>query len=296
MRVAVADLGTNSTRLLIADVSPAGGLATLESRSVVTRMGDRVDGDGVIGEAAIGRVLDVLGQYRALIDGHGAERAVALLTSAGRDAANGPGLVARASAVLGCATRIISGEEEARLVYRGATIGRDPEAETAVLDVGGGSTELAIGHRGRVSYHSSSQVGVVRQSERHLHHDPPGPDEIAALRADVHGQLATLAAGRRAAMTVSVGGTPISCATMLGHPDAHGTRVTAAECERLLVQVTGASQAQLRAMQGLHPARAPAIVAGISIHLEAMSVLGAGSFEVSENDLRHGAALELADF
>lgn len=294
MRVAVADLGTNSTRLLIADVSSGGGLADLLSQSVVTRMGDRVDTDGVIGEAAIARVLEVLGDYRRLIARHEIERSLALLTSAGRDARNGAELADRVSSVLGCETRIISGEEEARLVYRGATVGRDPAAETAVLDVGGGSTELAIGAGGQVSFRSSSQVGVVRQSERHLHHDPPRPSEITALRADVRERLAVLTAGRHVPLTLSVGGTPVSCATMLGHRDPHGAVVSAEQCERLLVRVTGATQRELREMQGLHPARAPAIVAGISIHLEALHVLGAEAFEVSERDLRHGAALELA--
>lgn len=294
MRVAVADLGTNSTRLLIADVSTDGGLTDLLSRSVVTRMGDRVDADGVIGESAVGRVLDVLGEYRQLLAQYEIERGLALLTSAGRDARNGAELAGRVSELLGCETRIISGEEEARLVYRGATIGRETAAETAVLDVGGGSTELAIGAGGQVTFRSSSQVGVVRQSERHLHHDPPRPQEIAALRADVRQRLAALTGGRRAPLTVSVGGTPVSCATMLGHRVPHGVVVSAEQCEQLLVRVTGATQGELRAMQGLHPARAPAIVAGISIHLEALHVLGAEAFEVSERDLRHGAALELA--
>ncbi len=294
MRVAVADLGTNSTRLLIADVSSGASITDLMSRSVVTRMGDRVDADGVIGEAAVTRVLEVLDDYRRLLDEHAIERSLALLTSAGRDARNGAELARRASSVLGCETRIITGEEEARLVFRGATIGRDPGAETAVLDVGGGSTELAIGSGGAVTFRSSSQVGVVRQSERHLHHDPPRPPEIAALRADVRERLAALADGRRAPLTVSVGGTPISCATMLGHHTPDGAVVSAAECEGLLVRVAGATQEELREMQGLHPARAPAIVAGISIHLEALHVLGADAFEVSERDLRHGAALELA--
>ena len=294
MRVAAIDLGTNSTRLLVADLIGGGGLLEQASESVVTRMGEGVDAGGVIGAPAIARVLEVLGRYRALMDDLGVERAVALLTSAGRDAANGPQVAEQVSGVLGAPTRIISGDEEARLVYLGATARHPHGGETAVLDVGGGSTELAIGTGETVVQHGSAQVGVVRHKERFLHHDPPLPEEIAALRENVHAQLTAVARGRRVPQTISVGGTPVSCATMLGHDPADGAMIAAERCEELLARIVTLTEAELRAIQGLHPARAPAIVAGIAIHLEALAVLGASSFEVSEHDLRHGAVLELA--
>mgnify|MGYP002352668319 CR=1 FL=1 len=258
-------------------------------------MGEGVDATGAVGEPAISRVTDVLSAYRRQIEQHGVQRAVALLTSAARDAANGSEVAARASDALGgVEARVIDGDEEARLVFRGATLGRHSDEQLAVLDIGGGSTELAIGSGGEVLQHGSAQVGVVRHTERHLHHDPPLPEEIAALRGDVRERLRELAGGACVTATISVGGTPVSCATMLGHANPDGAVLPASACEELLARVVTLPQDELRDLQGLHPARAPAIVAGIAIHLEALSVLGAGRFEVSERDLRHGAAVALA--
>ncbi len=292
-RVAVIDLGSNSTRLLICEAADGTIERELLSESIVTRMGEGVDANGAIGDAAIERVTAVLDGYRRLLADHEVEQAVALLTSAARDAANGSEVAARAGEALGgVEALVIDGDEEARLVFRGATLGRDDGGPLAVLDIGGGSTELAIGSTGQVERHGSAQVGVVRHTERHLHHDPPWPEEIAALRADVRALLGALAGGAQVEATISVGGTPVSCATMLGHERADGAVLPAEACEELLARVVTLSQDELRALQGLHPARAPAIVAGIAIHLEALTVLGAERFEVSERDLRHGAALE----
>ena len=141
-RIAAIDLGSNSTRLLICDVEQERITREVCSRSIVTRMGEGVDSGGVIGDAAIARVTNVLTAYRALLDRSQIDAGIALLTSAARDAANGPELAERVAAITGVEARLIDGEQEARLVYRGATTGRAPEA-TTVLDIGGGSTELA---------------------------------------------------------------------------------------------------------------------------------------------------------
>lgn len=293
MRVAATDLGSNSTRLLVCEVSGGRIVREIASHSIVTRMGEGVDAEGVIGDAAIARVTNVLTGYRAVMDRCGVETGLALLTSAARDADNGRQLAEIVSEVLDIDARLISGDEEARLVYLGATFDRAPGAAT-VLDIGGGSTEIAFGDGDALDWHASSQVGVVRHTERFLHSDPPSAEQIAAMRGDIRARLGELTGGRTTPLTLSVGGTPVSCATMLGHDRAHGARVSARQCEQLLERVVGMSQEELRQVQGLHPARAPAIVAGISIHLEAMHVLGATEFEVCEHDLRHGAVVELA--
>ena len=193
MRVAVVDIGTNSTRLLVADVAPDGSLIELERRTKVTRLGDRLDRTGVLDDAAMERVLTTLAEYRAVIDAGGAERAVAVLTSAVRDAANGDAFLARVRAQdEALHARVIPGDEEARLTFRGATSERAPGdmTPTVVIDVGGGSTELVVGSGDEVSFHVSTQAGVVRHTERHLATDPPTSAELEALAADVRSMFA----------------------------------------------------------------------------------------------------------
>ena len=161
--VAAVDIGSNSTRLLITD-----GRRALARESIVTGLGEGVDATGRLGEAPIARVLAVLERFRARSRRTVLQRAAAVMTSAVRDAANGAEFAARVSATLGFPARILSGDDEARLTYAGATYGREP-GEYLVIDIGGGSTELVLG----AGFHVSTQIGVVRHSERHLHADPP---------------------------------------------------------------------------------------------------------------------------
>ena len=153
---------------------------------MVTRLGEGVDETGALGEAPMQRVLDVLAQYAEAIVEHGAQRATAVMTSAVRDASNGHEFAETVRARSGLPVRILDGDEEARLTYFGATTARDAPAgeRLLVIDIGGGSTELVIGERGDVAFHVSTQVGVVRHSERHLHSDPPTPDELDALAGE----------------------------------------------------------------------------------------------------------------
>ena len=182
MRVGVVDIGTNSTRLLVADVADDGGLTERRRRSKVTRLGDRLGQTGVLNEDAMERVLATVREYRAILDEEGAERTVAVLTSAVRDAANGEDFLARVRAQSdGLDARVIGGDEEARLTFRGATSERaaGDATPTLVIDVGGGSTELVVGSADEVSFHVSTQAGVVRHTERHLATDPPTPGSCA---------------------------------------------------------------------------------------------------------------------
>ena len=221
MRVAVVDIGTNSTRLLVAEVARDGTLIELERRTKVTRLGDRLDRTGVLDDAAMERVLATLAEYRAVIDASGAERAVAVLTSAVRDAANGDAFLARVRAQdEALDARVIPGDEEARLTFRGATSERAPgdTTPTVVIDVGGGSTELVVGSADEVSFHVSTQAGVVRHTERHLATDPPTAAELEALAADVRSmfeQAVPQSAREAARAAIAVAGT----ATSLGAID-----------------------------------------------------------------------------
>jgi exopolyphosphatase/guanosine-5'-triphosphate,3'-diphosphate pyrophosphatase len=171
LRVAVIDIGTNSTRLLVADVAGDDELTERERRTKVTRLGDRLGETGVLSDEAMARVLGTVREYLEVIHEQGAERAVAVLTSAVRDAANGEEFLARVRAESdGLEARVIAGEEEARRTFRGATSERaaGDAAPTLVVDVGGGSTELVVGSGDEVIFHVSTQAGVVRHTERHL--------------------------------------------------------------------------------------------------------------------------------
>jgi exopolyphosphatase/guanosine-5'-triphosphate,3'-diphosphate pyrophosphatase len=307
VRVAVVDIGTNSTRLLIADVARdadgARGVTELERRSIVTRLGQGVDATGALADEAVGRVFAVLADYRAAIDELRAERTVAVLTSAVRDAANGPAFARRVRDEFGLDAHTIDGDEEARLTFLGATSERAPDAPSpvVVIDIGGGSTEFVVGTRGELMFHVSTQSGAVRQTERHLHSDPPTAAELQALRAEVRSTIdaavpADVRARTRAA--IAVAGTPTSLAAIdqkLERYDpnrVHGYVLTLGRAQTALDELAAMTEEKRRRMVGLHPARAPTIVAGATHLVEALRAFNLDSTEVSEHDILRGAALE----
>jgi exopolyphosphatase / guanosine-5'-triphosphate,3'-diphosphate pyrophosphatase len=297
MRVAVVDVGTNATRLLVADVE-AGRVTEVERRTTITRLGERVDGAGRLADPAMGRVLETIAAYRHLIDGHGAQRAVAVLTSAVRDAANGGGFAARLRDDHGLEAHILDGDDEARLTFLGATSERaaDDDRPLVVVDVGGGSTEFVVGEGHVARLHVSTQAGAVRQTERHLRHDPPTSAELGALRDEARELFAErLPAAMRAtdATAIAVAGTPISLAAIDRHGDTrvHGTRLTLEACEAILARLAALPERERREVRGLHPDRAATIVAGAALLIEALAALGVDAAEVSEHDILRGAAL-----
>jgi exopolyphosphatase / guanosine-5'-triphosphate,3'-diphosphate pyrophosphatase len=301
VRVAIVDIGTNSTRLLIADVDD--GLTEVERRTEVTRLGQDLDRDGVLADAAMQRVFATVADYRRRIDAHGAQRAVAVLTSAVRDAANGAEFTARIRDDFGLDARTIDGDEESRLTFLGATTGRAPGEATpvVVIDIGGGSTELVVGGGGEVSFHVSTQAGVVRHSERHIHTDPPRREELDALAADTR---AIFAAGvpenvrKSVSAAIAVAGTPTSLAAIdldlecCSSDRVHGHRLTLDACEAMLERLAALPEPERREVRGLHPDRAPTIVAGTVMLIEALRLFGLHATHVSDQDILHGAALE----
>ncbi len=191
MRVAVVDIGSNSTRLLVAQVADGTVTDELERRATVTRLGAGVDTDGRLRDDAIERTFATLDEYRELIDQRGADKAVAVLTSAVRDAANGREFAQAVQDRYRLEPHVLSGDQEASLSFLGATSERDPNdrTPTVVIDIGGGSTELVIGRGREAEFHVSNQAGVVRQTERHIHNDPPTEQELENLGADVRSIL-----------------------------------------------------------------------------------------------------------
>jgi exopolyphosphatase / guanosine-5'-triphosphate,3'-diphosphate pyrophosphatase len=304
MHVAVVDLGTNTTRLLVADVSD-GAVTELARRGDVTRLGEGVDRSGRLADGAIERVVRALEDYDRLISEHGVERRIAVATSAVREASNGDDFRGLLHERFGLDARIISGDEEARLTFLGATHERPRGGDPVlVLDIGGGSTEFVVGVPGEdPTFHVSTRAGSVRQTERHLADDPPSQEQLdeleAALRAIIIASVPEEARSNVVA-GIAVAGTATSLAAIDQDLDPvdpakiHGYRLTLAACERMLDRLASIPLGERRNVRGLHPDRAPTIVAGAAILVESMRCCGLDSIEVSEADLLHGCALEAA--
>jgi exopolyphosphatase/guanosine-5'-triphosphate,3'-diphosphate pyrophosphatase len=303
VRVAVVDIGTNSTRLLVADVAGDGAVTELERHTRVTRLGDRVDKTGRLADDAMARVLDALAAYRDLIDRRAAATTVAVLTSAVRDAANGSAFAARVRDDYGLDARTIPGDEEARLTFLGATSERPPDdaTPTVVIDIGGGSTEFVVGAGHEVGFHVSTQAGVVRHTERYIASDPPTRAELDALAGDVRAIFeaqvpAEVRDSTRAA--IAVAGTATSLAAIdldlecYDSNRVHGHSLSVDRCAEILERLAALPEPERRRVRGLHPDRAPTIVAGVVMLIEALRAFGLDCTEVSEHDILRGAALE----
>lgn len=301
MRCAVVDIGTNSTRLLIADVE-GGRITELDRRSTVTRLGQGVDATGKLASEAEQRVFDALDVYAQAIEAHACQTRSAVMTSAVRDAANGPEFAAAVRSRYGLEARTLSGDEEARLTFLGATAGRPAGDATRLLvvDIGGGSTELVLGSGHAVDFHVSTQNGVVRHTERHINTDPPTPAEIDALAADVRANLAMNIPARvrtDAAELVAVAGTATSGAAIdLGLEPYDAARVEGhvlarAALQAILERLAALPLAERRRVAGLHPDRAPTMVAGVVILLEVLAAFGMDRATVSDRDILWAVAL-----
>jgi exopolyphosphatase / guanosine-5'-triphosphate,3'-diphosphate pyrophosphatase len=298
--IAVVDIGTNSTRLLVAEVD-GGRVEELERRTTVTGLGQGVEAAGRLADEAIARVSEALGAYREVIDRLGTERIVAVATSAMRDAENGPAFRDEIKERFGIDARTISGDEEARLTFLGATSGRESGSETLVIDIGGGSTEYVTGKAGSdPGFHVSTRMGSVRFTERHLRSDPPGHEEMTALSEDVRGVVegdVPAQIRRSVELGIAVAGTATTLAAIDQELDpydpekVHGYRLSLVACERIVAQLAALPVAERREVTGLHPDRAPTIVAGAVILLESVRAFGLEEVEISETDILHGAAL-----
>ncbi len=299
-RVAVVDIGSNSTRLLIADVG--AGVTEVERRSIVTRLGEGVEATGKLGEQPRERVHEALAEYAAAIAEHGATRATAVMTSAVRDASNGDEFAATINERYGLDARTLSGDEEAQLTFLGATAARTPEPgeRLLVIDIGGGSTELVIGERGDVAFHVSTQVGVVRHSERHLHSDPPTPGGAAGAQRRRRSRARRRGPGRERTRSRPRSRWPAPrpsarASTSATRPTT--SRATSSRSRRSRRCSNGSPRCrsrERREVPGLDPDRAPTIVAGVVVLTRALAAFGLDEVEVSDRDILWGAALELA--
>jgi exopolyphosphatase / guanosine-5'-triphosphate,3'-diphosphate pyrophosphatase len=288
MRVGVVDLGTNSTRLLVADVDD-GRVDEIERRTEITRLGEGVDERRKLLPLPIARVRNVLAEYRRELDAQGAERVLAIGTSAVRDAENGEAFLGEVEWSYGFASRLLSGEEEAELTRRGVANGRELANGTLVLDIGGGSTELIT-----AASRKSLDIGSVRLTERFLLSDPPTRDELDSCAGAVRTVLPALGPDS----AIGVAGTITTLAALeLGRYDpeeVHGYRLSREGVAAQLERLASLTLAERRELPGLEPERAPVIVGGAVIVDEVLRRYGLDELEISERDLLHGAALEAA--
>lgn len=305
MRVAVIDLGTNTCRLFLAEVNE-GRVQPVERLTTVVRLGQGVDGSGRLHPDAVARTHACLERYAALLEAFGPERRRLIATSVLRDAADGRGFLAAVEHRWRLPGRILSGEEEGALAFRGGTSWLERTDEPLVLiDIGGGSTELAVGVAGEApTFVRSLNVGVVRLTERFLTHDPPTAAEVAALTDHVAAAIEeAVPANLRAAVggAVGVAGTYTTLvANKLGLTTydgrlVHGHVLSLAQIEAAAERFGRLTSAERGRLPGIQPGREDVILAGALIAAEACRAFGLTAAHVSESDLLEGVALALAD-
>ena len=297
-RVAAVDCGTNSIRLLVADVV-GGRLVDVHREMRIVRLGQDVDRTGVLAPEALERTFGALREYVGLMAGVDRVRMVA--TSATRDAANADEFVAGCAAILGVAPEVVSGDEEARLSFRGATgdLAGYP-APYAVCDIGGGSTEFVLG-TDDVEQVRSVDVGCVRLTERRLRSDPPTPAEVDAAVVDVAAalDLVDVAVGRGRTFVGLAGSVTTVTGLALGlekyEPDAiHLARATAGQVEDVTARLLAMRRAERAALGLMHPGRADVIGAGALVLREVMRRWSIPEVVASERDILDGIALSVA--
>jgi len=305
-RVAAIDCGTNSLRLLVADVDRAAGrMSDVDRRLEIVRLGQGVDATGRLADDALARALHVLRSYRQIIEEASASAIRMVATSATRDAANAGEFVAGVRDILAVEPEVLSGEDEARLSFTGATaeLAGDAAGPYLVTDIGGGSTEFVLGDPGTVTAAVSVNIGCVRMTERHLHHDPPGDREIAAARADIDAALDEVA--RQIPVTaartlVGLAGSVTTVAALvlgLGAYQAekiHHSRVSVAAVRAATASLLAQTRAERARLAVMHPGRVDVIGGGALVLTQIMERFGFGEVLVSEHDILDGLAWSLA--
>jgi exopolyphosphatase/guanosine-5'-triphosphate,3'-diphosphate pyrophosphatase len=305
VRVAAIDCGTNAIRLLVADVDlEAGTLVDVDRRMEIVRLGEGVDATGRLSDGALERTFAACEAYAALITSYGATRVRFVATSASRDASNRADFVAGVLARIGVEPEVITGDEEAALSFAGATRGLvGAEPPYLVVDIGGGSTEFVLGTEAPVAARSVD-VGCVRMTERHVRHDPPDADEVAAIVRDVDAAIARAAEAvplARARTLVGLAGSVTTTAALaldLPAYDAdliHGSRVSAADVDAVSDRLLALDHDARAALAVMHPGRVDVINAGVLVLRRILHATGLQDVLVSEHDILDGIAWSLAE-
>ena len=305
VRVAAIDCGTNSVRRLVADVDRAAGrLSDVDRRLEIVRLGQGVDATGRLGAEPLARTFRALRTYREIIAETSASAVRMVATSATRDAVNADEFVAGVRDILAIEPEVLSGEDEARLSFTGATAELAGDAAPyLVTDIGGGSTEFVLGEPGAMTAGVSVNIGCVRMTERHLRHDPPGGGEIAAARADIDAALDVVASKipvSSARTLVGLAGSVTTVAALVLGLDSyqaeriHHSRVSAAAVREVTASLLGQTRAERARLAVMHPGRVDVIGGGALVLTQIMERFGFDEVLVSEHDILDGLAWSLA--
>ncbi|MEV7302904.1 Ppx/GppA phosphatase family protein [Streptomyces clavifer] len=311
-RVAAIDCGTNSIRLLVADVDPATGhFAELDRRMRIVRLGQGVDRTGRLAPDALERTFDACREYAAAIEELGAERIRFVATSASRDAENSDTFVRGVLDILGVEPEVVSGDQEAQLSFDGATkelvVSDHLDKPYLVVDIGGGSTEFVVGDD-EVRAARSVDIGCVRMTERHLVRDgvvvdPPAADRVAAIRADIDAAIdlaeKTVPIADAATLVGLAGTVTTVAAIALGLEEydseaIHHSRVSLEQVREITGRLLASTHEQRAAIPAMHPGRVDVITAGALVLLAVMERAGAAEVVVSEHDILDGIAWSAA--
>lgn len=300
MRVAAIDVGTNSTRLLVAEEQP-GGFRSVDRRMVITRLGQGVDRTRVLAPDALDRTLRTIAEYAATCGELGVEKLIVTGTSAVRDARNREEFFEGVRKLTGTEAELLTGEQEARATFVGTLSDLEETGTVVVVDIGGGSTELVVGS-GRPERLVSMDIGCVRLFEKYLESDPPSTEEIEAMRAEidevlaeVRGELAVSPGSR----LIGVAGTVTQLATLKAgspvyDPDVtHHSVLSHGDVRSLARRLESLTIGQRKRVTGLEPGRADVIVAGAEILLGVMEAFDLPEVLVSERDILDGLVLGL---
>jgi exopolyphosphatase/guanosine-5'-triphosphate,3'-diphosphate pyrophosphatase len=302
VRVAAIDVGTNSTRLLVAEAQ-ADGFRPLDRRLTITRLGEGVDRRRAFAPEALERTLATIAEYAAVCGEYSVERIRVTGTSAVRDARNRDAFFEGVRTLTGADPEVLTGEQEARATFRGTVADLPGERDVLVVDIGGGSTELITGKR-EPGELVSLDFGCVRMFEKHLHADPPAADELAALRAEVSAALEATRDGLRVPagfLLIGVAGTVTQLATLnaglpVYDPDVtHHAVLSHGDVRRLARRLETLPYEKRSRVKGLEPGRVDVIVAGAEILICVMETFDAAEVLVSEKDILDGLVLELLD-
>ena len=301
MRLAAIDIGTNSTKMTVADVSDTGLLSVVSEQSDVTRLGEGVDKSRRLGDAAMARTLEAIARFADAARASGAAFVLGVGTSALRDAANGPDFISQVRAASGVEVEIITGDREAQLAYAAvrsdASLSIPEAASLLVFDIGGGSTELILGDADGVGRYKSLDIGAVRLFERFLLSDPPTSFDLEQARQFASDAFAAFAPPDTPPLIAGIGGTALNIAAVTqAQPNSdavHGASLSAAEAAAALSRFSSVPLAERRTIPGLEPKRADVIVAGAIILDTLLAYFHADYFLLSARGLRYGL---LADY
>jgi exopolyphosphatase/guanosine-5'-triphosphate,3'-diphosphate pyrophosphatase len=307
MRVATVDVGTNTVLLLVAELRADGSVVAVEERATITRLGEGVDRTKRLSEEAIARTLACLRGYAQVIRQLAVQRVAMVGTSAMRDAAGAEDLRSQAVRLIGVDIRVLSGEDEARLAFRGALdgLGIADGQEVAVFDIGGGSTEVVLGRmeggRPRIAFGASYDVGSVRLTERHIVNDPPSPQERDAIWKSARDTFANVPAAPPSSIPIGSAGTMTTLSAVAQRlpkydgAKVHGHTIRLKDLRETVERIAALPVDARKALPGMEPKRADVVAAGGIIALALLEHWQAAAARISDRGVRWGLAHELID-